>query len=107
MILSFLSYTHGGYSSESTALNAPLPSSNDEPQTTLVAASDEDPHTTLKALVPLLPQTTELPHTMELPATFVPQTTDEPQTTDVPQTTDEDAMELFPFAMVTTPVEAL
>ena len=89
-------------------MNAPLAPSSDEPQTTLVALVPLDaPHTTLKPLVTLLPQTTELPHTTELPATFVPQTTDDPHTTDDPQTTDEGFTELFPFEMVTAPVEEL
>jgi hypothetical protein len=87
---------------------APLASSSDEPQTTLVALVPlDEPHTTLNPLVTLLPQTTELPHTTELPETFAPHTTDDPHTTDVPHTTDEGDTELFPFDTVTVPVEAL
>lgn len=94
------------YSSVSVAEKAPFPS-DDAPQTTLLAESVEDPHTTLNPLAVLAPQTTELPHTTELPATLAPQTTDEPQTTDDPHTTDDEATLPLPLEMVTCPVEGL
>ena len=84
-----------------------MASNNDVPQTTLLALSEEAPHTTLKPLLALAPQTTDVPQTTELPETFAPQTTEEPQTTDVPQTTDEGSIVLLPFVSETVPSEEL
>jgi len=96
------------YCSISVPENAPLVPIIDDPQTTLVAdVPDDEPQTTLKPVVMLLPHTTELPQTTELPETLVPQTTDEPQTTEEPQTTDEGATVVLPFDSVTVPVEEL
>jgi hypothetical protein len=90
----------------SVAENAPL-ESDEAPQTTLLAESVDDPHTTLNPVAVPLPQTTELPHTTELPDKFAPQTTDDPHTTDEPHTTEDEATVPLPFETVTIPVRLL